>query len=433
MSNFQPAGTKDVKINLAGAYRTTFTHLVEGDVIRLDRRVDGLANGALIPTPTHSPKRSFWATVTKVERAGRIQITTDQGLMPWEAAHTSITRKERKSETTARLAIDATARQAALLDSEREVAAGHIQDMAAEHEDAARTPREALTAELAQVREDRARIVYGVTRPNVKKAAADARIAELEIQLATLDATPERAALGEPMCLGDFGAYGQCIAVPGHFGPCMDAFGHRFDGRNRNAALPTRTITLDQLGDPDAMFPATSAYPVMTGTPKTDPAYVPVIRQDEIRPISGQTEMTKRTRGVQVWHPDYTGTVWVVTAAVGDQCNLVVPATGDVLLDVPAWLLQPVTVENMAAYVATLGPRGGGAALALVAVQDRLRKGTQASDKVKDARRVLADKLAGAKEQRRAMNGRFLDLDRVAQAANDARIEALEEALSLLA
>lgn len=316
MTKYLPAGCKDAKINLANAYRTTLTRLEVGDVVRLDRRQNEV-NGALIPTPTHSPARSFWATVTEITRSGgQIHITTDKGQMPGDFAHTSITRKERAAEYTERLALDAQAREDAVRASEEarlEAAlAAHptpaeaaamatpvvpaIPFMCGSHAHrtmAERTECQATAARLtahtvpladpedladdlvrigrdggipepithalnvvgqltdAANAEDRAYYgkVYAALQSRLRRAmkvASDAAMRQVA------DPEPERAVLGEPMCLGDFGAYGACIAVPGHPGKCMDAFGHRFDGRNRAA-----TVDVDRALD--SAFPAVAS------------------------------------------------------------------------------------------------------------------------------------------------------------------------------
>lgn len=202
---YLPAGCKNAKINLLNAYRTTITHIQVGDVIRVDR-YQTMVNGTLIPTPTHSPARSFWATVEKVDRETRqIQITTDKGTMGWEFPHTSITRKERASEKAERLALAAaameevkvTARQeaeaelAAIDERAQEDAARQAEEIRLQNALAAHpTPREALVAELDAARAERAAIVYGVTTPNLKKRAANARIEAAERALADFDAAP---------------------------------------------------------------------------------------------------------------------------------------------------------------------------------------------------------------------------------------------------
>lgn len=316
MTKYLPAGCKSAKVNLSGAYRTTLTRLEVGDVVRLDRRQNEV-NGALIPTPTHSPARSFWATVREITRSGgQIHITTDKGQMPADFAHTSITRKERVMETQERLALDAQAREDAVRQAEEE----RIQTALAEHPtpaeaaampapavpaipfmcgshahrtQAERTECQATAARLtahtvpladpADLAADLVRIGREGNIPepithalnvvgqllDAADAADRAYYGKVYAELQTLlrramkvasdaamrqvaDPEPERAVLGEPMCLGDFGAYGACIAVPGHPGKCMDAFGHRFDGRNRAAAVDVDRAL-------DSAFPAVAS------------------------------------------------------------------------------------------------------------------------------------------------------------------------------
>jgi len=49
--------------------------------------------------------------------------------------------------------------------------------------------------------------------------------------------TLTRGALLVDMCLGNFGAFGACVGTRGHDGRCEDAFGYRFYGRKRRAAV----------------------------------------------------------------------------------------------------------------------------------------------------------------------------------------------------
>lgn len=109
-----PAGCKNVKLNLPNAYRTTYTHLVPGDRIRVRQ-----TGGGLDPAATIAPKSSFWAEVRKVERyTGGVTIVVwfegESVQIRWTAAHTAITRAERGSERVKRLAADEKARLEAL-------------------------------------------------------------------------------------------------------------------------------------------------------------------------------------------------------------------------------------------------------------------------------------------------------------------------------
>ncbi len=124
-ATYLPAGCKRVKLNLAGAYRTTYTHLVPGDEIRIQR---SLYRETFDPTPGNAPSRSFWAKVTKVERgAGWVAVEVESawytGQVSWTAPHTAVTRKERQEETSARLMLAEQERTAAVKASEEELTA----------------------------------------------------------------------------------------------------------------------------------------------------------------------------------------------------------------------------------------------------------------------------------------------------------------------
>lgn len=107
-----PAGVKDAKLNLSNAYRTTLTHLVAGDDVRMD---PGLGRNRMVPAGTFAPKRSYWVSVIKVEKEGRVvAVTLGDGTVYSDFAHTSITRKERANEYKAKLEDAAAKRQAAL-------------------------------------------------------------------------------------------------------------------------------------------------------------------------------------------------------------------------------------------------------------------------------------------------------------------------------
>lgn len=122
-ATYLPAGCKRVKLNLANAYRTTYTHLVVGDRVRV-RNV----NGKLEPSSTQATKDSVWAEVTSVTRNGQsvtvrvyaAAFNLDRQL-PWEAAHTAITRKERAAEYSARLMLAEQEREASLKASAAEL------------------------------------------------------------------------------------------------------------------------------------------------------------------------------------------------------------------------------------------------------------------------------------------------------------------------
>jgi hypothetical protein len=126
-ATYLPAGCKPyVKLNLAGAYRTTYTHLVPGDVIRVETSVHH--SGVVMPSGTRAANKSFWATVSKVERANRqVFITVESswftGRVAWDAPHTAVTRKERATEHSARLMLAEQEREASLKASEAELAA----------------------------------------------------------------------------------------------------------------------------------------------------------------------------------------------------------------------------------------------------------------------------------------------------------------------
>jgi hypothetical protein len=105
-----PAGCKDVKLSLTNAWRTTYTHIQAGDVVRIE--TEGSKTKA---APPAAPKRSYWATVTVVENKGRVvRLVMEQGEITEEPAHTAITRQERVSEYEARLAADAETRRASV-------------------------------------------------------------------------------------------------------------------------------------------------------------------------------------------------------------------------------------------------------------------------------------------------------------------------------
>jgi hypothetical protein len=117
-----PTGCKDVKLNLTNAYRTTFSHIQAGDVLRVEWNPTG--NGMMIPTATHSPKRSFWVEIMEVSREGRhICLHTRNGAVITNSPHTAITRKERQSEHEEALRQMAAEREEALAESRAELAA----------------------------------------------------------------------------------------------------------------------------------------------------------------------------------------------------------------------------------------------------------------------------------------------------------------------
>lgn len=540
MTKYLPAGCKSAKVNLSGAYRTTLTRLEVGDVVRLDRRQNEV-NGALIPTPTHSPARSFWATVTEITRAnGQISITTDKGQMPADFAHTSITRKERATETQERLALDAQAREDAVRQAEEE----RIQTALAEHPtpaeaaampapavpaipfmcgshahrtQAERTECQATAARLtahtvpladpADLAADLVRIGREGNIPepithalnvvgqllDAADAADRAYYGKVYAELQTLlrramkvasdaamrqvaDPEPERAVLGEPMCLGDFGAYGACIAVPGHPGKCMDAFGHRFDGRNRRPAPVDHTHdftpghsgmvcvqmverpdgTGDACGEPvNSAIHDPAAYqafsraldgelarlkdPARTATGKYVAGDGPLAAQDFVVEIERAAVTPASLRvGAQVWHPDFRGTVWVVWVIrhTGDtsSVDLVVPGTGDRLLGVNPDDVVRVTQENLDDYVASLAPVGKSAEAvaafgALKRISERLTNGEVAQTKLLNAEGAVRNLLAEAKEVLDVAWARGGDQ---ADAAAKARVDALTEVLALL-
>lgn len=120
-ANYLPAGCKVVKLNLGNAYRTTYTHLVVGDDIRVR-----ITPWGLDPAATVAPKNSFWARVSKVERGtGYVQIWvtfgTEERAVRWTAAHTAVTRKERAAEYSARLMLAEQEREASLKASAEEL------------------------------------------------------------------------------------------------------------------------------------------------------------------------------------------------------------------------------------------------------------------------------------------------------------------------
>jgi hypothetical protein len=113
-----PAGCKDVKLSQSNAWRTTYAHIVAGDVVRIE--TEGSKSKA---APPAAPKRSYWATVAVVENKGRVvRLVMEQGEITEEAAHTAITRQERPSECEARLTVDAEARKASMEGAVTEVA-----------------------------------------------------------------------------------------------------------------------------------------------------------------------------------------------------------------------------------------------------------------------------------------------------------------------
>lgn len=115
-ANYLPAGCKRVKLNLANAYRTTITHLVPGDVVRVESSVH---SPLIAPAATKAANKSFWATVSKVERGtGWVAVTVESswytGALRWTVPHTAITRKERAEEYSARLMLAEQEREASL-------------------------------------------------------------------------------------------------------------------------------------------------------------------------------------------------------------------------------------------------------------------------------------------------------------------------------
>lgn len=107
-----PTGCKAAKLNLTGAYRTIFTNIQVGDVVRIRQ-----SEGRLVPAAARATKDSFWVQVVGVERGHRgwvqIRCAGDRTL-PQAHPQTAVTRKERPAETESRLAIDAAARQASV-------------------------------------------------------------------------------------------------------------------------------------------------------------------------------------------------------------------------------------------------------------------------------------------------------------------------------
>lgn len=290
-----PAGCKAAKLNLANAYRTTYTHIVAGDVVRVlskegahYRAGEGYVEDVLhYPAATQAPKASFWVQVTKVERkSGGVTITVagDREL-EYNAAHTAITRKERETERQARLEQDAADRAASLAAVETELeskgvtvdpfpgldvqasinvgmlATGFVspEEAVAVLQTVGQTAPAELADQLVKIASDNgstapySSVLQSLARDIAYDPASAAyyravqaevvKLRDRAIQVASSAAmrqvgtTPERATGLDAMCLGDFGAYGSCVAVRGHLGLCMDAHGHRFDGANRRRPL----------------------------------------------------------------------------------------------------------------------------------------------------------------------------------------------------
>lgn len=100
-----PAGCKSAKLNLGDAWRTTCTHIIAGDVVRVQGDGDGDGDG-ITASPGNAPKRSMWVKVADVIRSpGQVQIVLakDWGTLI-TVAHTAITRQERPEELAARIA-----------------------------------------------------------------------------------------------------------------------------------------------------------------------------------------------------------------------------------------------------------------------------------------------------------------------------------------
>lgn len=115
-----PAGCKDVKLSLTGAWRTTYTHIVAGDVVRIQQDTaswepNGLRYAA---AGTQALARSYWVNVASVERVGRmVRIMLVGGSFTEDFPHAAITRKERETEYQARIGTDASARAASIAES----------------------------------------------------------------------------------------------------------------------------------------------------------------------------------------------------------------------------------------------------------------------------------------------------------------------------
>lgn len=109
-----PAGCKDVKLSLGNAWRTTYTHIEAGDVVRIEQDRHSTATRH-VASGTAAPKRSYWATVKTAERKGRVvRLTLTGGEITEEFPHTAITRQERETEYRARLDRNAAERAASV-------------------------------------------------------------------------------------------------------------------------------------------------------------------------------------------------------------------------------------------------------------------------------------------------------------------------------
>lgn len=459
MTKYLPAGCKAAKVNLAGAYRTTLTRLEVGDVVRLDRRQNEV-NGALIPTPTHSPARSFWATVTEITRSGgQIHITTSHGQMPGDFAHTSITRKERAAETQERLALDAQAREDALRQAEE----ARIQTALAETMTPAEkvaavaavplaTP-EALAEDLVRIGRELAimdpishamRVVSGLAgRPDTEDGAYYGRVyaclkAMLQRALGVASASAMRQA--EPVDhTHDF--------TPGQSGMVCVQMVERPDGTGDACGEPVNSA----IHDPAAFQAFSRALdgelaklrdPHRTATGKYQAGDGPLKSGDFVVPIVPAAQTGEGLRvGVQVWHPDFRGTVWVVWVirhtGGTTSVDLVVPGTGDRLLGVNPDDVVRVTQENLDDYVASLAPVGKGAQTvaafgALKRISERLTNGEAATTKLLNAEGTVRNLLASAKQAQARYAGRGEEPDQHAWERARARVRALEDVLDLL-